>query len=96
MRGDDGAGRPSSCRTDVNGEALKERILLNRRVGIRELPVALQLAIGSVHDIAHEGQGYRKVRARIVPRYLTDKHNNRRFDIAVSQLRNCVEERMSS
>ena len=69
---------------------------LNRRVGILELPVALHLAIGTVHDIAHEGQGYRQVRARMVQRYLTDKHNNRRFDIAVSQLRRCVEERMSS
>jgi hypothetical protein len=59
MRGDDRPGRPSSCRTDVNGEPLKERILLNRRVGIRELPVALQLSIGKVHDIAHAGLGYR-------------------------------------
>jgi len=49
MRGGNRVGRPSSCRTDVNGEPMKERNLLNRRVGIRELPVALQLFIGTVH-----------------------------------------------
>jgi len=91
MRGDERALRPSSCRTNVNGEPLKQRILLNRRVGIRELPVALQLSIGTVlHDISHEGLGYRKVRARMISRYLTDKHKNRRFDFLELRHPRCI------
>ena len=62
-------GRPSMSTTDENVEAVKEIVLKNRRITIREV-ADVGISVGSCHDILSDVLGMRRVSAEFVPKLL--------------------------
>ena len=64
------SGRPSTSVTDKNIEKVKEIVLKDRRVSIREIAADLGVSFGSVQSVIHDVLCMRRVEARLVPRVL--------------------------
>jgi ribosomal protein S25 len=48
----------------------------NRRITVQELSTAVNINMGSIHQILHAHLGYRKACAQWVPKHLTDEQEN--------------------
>ena len=75
-------GRPSTSTTDKNVGAVKEIVLKNRRITIREVAEDVGISVGSCHDIFSDVLGMRRVSAKFVPKLLNFDQKNRRMTIA--------------
>ena len=75
-------GRPSTSTTDENVEAVKEIVLKNRRITIREVAEDVGISVGSCHGILSDVLGMRRVSAKFVPKLLNFDQKNRRMTIA--------------
>ena len=67
------SGRPSSAHSSANIDQADTLIKKNRRITINELAESLGVSAGSAVKIM-DTLGYSKVRARWVPRQLTEAH----------------------
>lgn len=80
------SGRPSTSITDENIDKIKEIVLANRRVSIREIASDLGVSFGSVQNVMHNILAMRRVEARLVPRVLNLLQKQHRIDVAKEML----------
>lgn len=72
------SGRPKMAADEGNVEKVKEIVLSDRRLKVREIAEASGIPKSSVFRILHEDLGMKKLCARWVPRLLTDLHKENR------------------
>ena len=65
------SGRPVEVMTPENSDAVKQLMMTDRRLKVRQIAETLGISYGSVETILHEKLGMSKVCARWVPRMLT-------------------------
>ena len=85
-------GRPKTAVTEVNSEKVRQLILNDRRVTVREIQSETGLCVASIHHIIHEELHMRKLTARWVPRLLTEDHKMKRLSISKELLSRVEEE----
>jgi hypothetical protein len=83
---DERSGRLSTSTTEENTERVQVMILDNRRVTIDEVAYHLLISHGSVHEIIHSRLDFHKVRARWVPKQLTEEHKRTYLTVCQSLL----------
>ncbi|CAK9801685.1 Mariner Mos1 transposase [Anthophora quadrimaculata] len=76
------AGRPSIVSTDENIEKIKNMIMDNRRLSVREVAHEVEMSHMSVHNILSEVLGMRRVAARLVPKELNFLQKEHRKAVA--------------
>lgn len=79
---DERSGRPSTSKTDENINKVREMLINNRKLTIRELAEDLNIAYGSIQDIVVNDFGLRRVAAKLVPKELNFMQKRDRVDIA--------------
>ncbi|XP_018049472.1 PREDICTED: histone-lysine N-methyltransferase SETMAR-like, partial [Atta colombica] len=79
---DERSGRPSTSKTDENINKMREMLINNRKLTIRELTEDLNIAYGSIQDIVINGLGLRRVAAKLVPKELNFMQKRDRIVIA--------------
>ena len=67
---DERPGRPSTSRTDENVKKVKEMVMNNRRITIREVADDIDISVGSCHEIFSDVLGMKCVPAKFVPKLL--------------------------
>ena len=82
------SGRPSSVHSSANIDQADALIKKNRRITINELAEPLGISAGSAVKIT-DTLGYSKVRARLVPRQLTEAHKQSRLEACFELLEYC-------
>lgn len=79
---DERAGRPSTSVSARNIEEVKQKIMQNRRLTIREISEEMGISFGSVQHILTQDLGMTRIAAKFVPRLLTDEQKLKRMQIA--------------
>ncbi|KYN26663.1 hypothetical protein ALC57_03963 [Trachymyrmex cornetzi] len=79
-------GRPSMSKTDENVQEVKEFVLKNRRITIREIADDLNISFGSCQSILTDVLGMTRVSAKFVPKLLNFDQKQRRMNIAQDML----------
>uniref|UniRef100_A0A8C4RHA2 Mos1 transposase HTH domain-containing protein n=1 Tax=Erpetoichthys calabaricus TaxID=27687 RepID=A0A8C4RHA2_ERPCA len=72
------SGRPSSARTDVNVQRVRDFLKMDQRLSLYQVAEALDLSEATVQRIVTEDLHMRKVCAKLVPRVLTEEQKNNR------------------
>ena len=72
------SGRPSTSIHDQNINKIKEIVLVNRRLTIRELVDMGGISFGSVQTILKDHLALRRVKSRLVPKFLNFFEKERR------------------
>ena len=67
---DERPGRPSTSRTDENVEKVKEMVMNDRWITIREVAHNVGISIGSCYEILSNVLGMKRVAAKFVPKLL--------------------------
>lgn len=80
------SGRPKTSKTEGNIEVVKEKILSDRRLTIREVADDTDLAFATVQSILTEDLGMRRVSAKFIPKLLTDEQKEARVQICADLL----------
>jgi len=70
VKDDERSGRPSTSKIDENINKVREMLINNHKLTIRELAKDLNIAYGSIQDIVVNGLGLRRVAAKLVPKEL--------------------------
>ena len=83
---DERPARPSTSRTDENVEKVKEMVMNDRRITIREVADAVGISIGSCHEIFSNVLGMKRVAAKFVPKLLNFEQIQRRIEVAQESL----------
>ncbi|CAK9818881.1 Protein GVQW3 [Anthophora quadrimaculata] len=76
------AGRPSIVSTDENIEKIKNMVMDNRRLSVREVAHEVEMSHMSVHNILSEVLGMRRVAARLVSKELNFLQKEHRKAVA--------------
>lgn len=63
-------GRPSTSKTDENVDEIRQLLIENRKLTIREIAETTNISFGSVQSILRKDLGLRRVTARLVPKEL--------------------------
>ena len=69
--------RPGTSTTDENVEKVKEMVMNDRRITIREVADDVGISIGSCHDIFSNVLGMKRVAAKSVPKLLNFEQKQR-------------------
>ncbi|XP_015905835.2 protein GVQW3-like [Parasteatoda tepidariorum] len=77
---DERSGRSSTSKTDENIDKLKEMLVNNHKLTIREIAESLNISYGPVQDILVNDLGLRRVAAKLEPK-----------DLNFMQKRDCVD-----
>ena len=83
---DERPGRPSTSTTDENVEEVKEMVINDRRITIREVTNDVGMSIGSCHEIFSNVLGMKRVAAKFVPKLLNFEQKQRRMEVAQQSL----------
>ena len=75
------SGRPSTSRTEVNVERVKQIVRGDHRLNVRMIASQLDMKKDNVWKITTEDLGMRKVCAKMVPRLLNDDQKERRMQM---------------
>jgi len=75
-------GRPSTSKTDENVDEIRQLLIENRKLTIREIAETTNIWFGSVHSILREDLGLRRVTARLVPKELNFVQKLHRAEIS--------------
>uniref|UniRef100_A0A0K8WBT5 Mos1 transposase HTH domain-containing protein n=1 Tax=Bactrocera latifrons TaxID=174628 RepID=A0A0K8WBT5_BACLA len=86
------ACRPSTSVNDSNVDKVTERVLENRRVGIRDIAEDLNISYGSTQQILNNVLGMKRVNDTLVPKDLNLLQKRRRIEIAKEMLDNLAED----
>ena len=78
--------RPSTSTTDENVEKVKEIVMNDRRITIREVTDDVGISIGSCHEIFWNVLGMKRVAAKFVPKLLNFEQKQRRMEGAQESL----------
>ncbi|XP_018058121.1 PREDICTED: histone-lysine N-methyltransferase SETMAR-like [Atta colombica] len=79
---DERSGKPSTSKTDENINKVREMLINNRKLIIRELAEDLNIAYGSIQDIVVNGLDLRRVAAKLAPKELNFMQKRDRVVIA--------------
>ena len=79
-------GRPSTSTTDENVEKVKEMVMNDRRIIIREVADDDGISIGSCHEIFSNFLGMKRIAAKFVPKLLNFEQKHRRMEVAQESL----------
>ena len=80
------SGRPSTSIDDQNINNIKEMVLGNRRLTIRELFDMVGISFGSVQTILKDNLCLRRVKSRLVPKFLKFFEKERRVQACEAML----------
>jgi len=80
------SGRPSTSKNDENVQEVKEIVLKNRRITIREIADDLNISFGSCQSILTDVLGMTRVSAKFVSKLLNFDQKQRRMNIAQDML----------
>ena len=83
---DERSGRSSTSKTDENVEKVKEMIMNDRRITIRERADDVGISIGSCHEIFSYVLGMKRLAAKFVPKLLNFEQKQRRMEVAQESL----------
>ena len=83
---DEHPGRPSSSTTDENVEKVKEMVINDRRITIREVADDVGISIGSCHEIFSNVLSMKRVAAKFVPKLLNFEQKQWRMEVALESL----------
>ena len=83
---DEHLGRPSTSTTHENVERVKEMVMNDRRITIREVADDVGISIGSCHKIFSDVLGTKRVTAKFVPQLLNFEQKQRRMEVAQESL----------
>jgi hypothetical protein len=72
--------------TEEKNAAVDTLVQENRRIIVRELSMAVNIGMGSLHQILHAHLGYCNVRAQWVPKHLTDEQKYLQMGICMEVL----------
>lgn len=75
-------GRPSTSKTDENVDEIRQLLIENRKLTIREIAETTNISFGSVQSILREDLGLRRVTARLVPKELNFVQKLHRAEIS--------------
>jgi len=75
------SGRPATATTSWNEERTLELIRENRRITVEEVAGRLNVSVGSVYSLIHDGLKFSNVCARWVPKELTEERKRKRLDV---------------
>lgn len=77
-------GAPTTVTTEENVEKIKNLVMADRRLKVREIAAEVGISLDRVHLILHEKLGLSKVCARWVPRLLTDAQKQDRAEMSLA------------
>lgn len=80
------SGRPSTSNTDENVQKVREMVLKDRRITIREIADDLNISFGSCQSILTDVLGMARVSAKFVPKLLNFDQKQHRINIAQDML----------
>ena len=83
---DERPGRHSTSTTDENVEKVKEMVMNDCRITIREIADDVGISIGSCHDIFSNVLDMKRVAAKFVPKLLNFEQKQRRIEVAQESL----------
>ena len=83
---DERRGRPSTSTSDKNVEKVKEMVMNDRRIIIREVADDVGISIGSCHEIVLNVLGMKRVAAKFVPKLLNFEQKQRQMKVAQESL----------
>ena len=83
---DERPGRPSTSTTDKTVEKVKEMVMNDRRITIREVADDVGISIGSCHEIFSNVLGMKRVAVKFVPKLLNFEQKQRRMEVAEESL----------
>ena len=83
---DERPGRHSTSTTDENVKKVKEMVMNDRRIRIREVADDFGISIGSCHEIFSNVLGMKRVAAKCVPKLLNFEQKQRRMEVAQESL----------
>ena len=83
---DECPGRSSTSTTDENVEKVKEMVMNDCRITIREVADDVVISIGSCNEIFSNVLGIKRVAAKFVPKLLNFKQKQRRMEVALESL----------
>ena len=86
VEGDERPGRPSTSTTDENVEKVKEMVMNDCRITIREVADDVAISIDSCHEIFSNVLGMERVTAKFVPKLLNFEQKQRRMEVAQESL----------
>ena len=83
---DERPGRLRTSTTDENVEKVKEIVMNDRRITIREVADDVGISISSCHEIFSNVLGMKHVKAKFVPKLLNFEQKQRRMEVAQESL----------
>lgn len=82
------SGRPSTSTTDENIASVKNLVMENRSISIREIAALLDISFGSTEHILTEILGMKRIEARLVPKELNFLQKQHRVEVAKQMIAN--------
>ena len=86
VESDPRSGRPSTSRNEEAMDQVREKVLEDRRLTVREIAAEMGISTGSVHSILTEDLNLRRVSAKFVPKLLTEQQKELRKEISEDML----------
>ena len=83
---DERPGRPGTSTTDENVEKVKEMVMNDRRITIREVADDVSISISSCYEIFSNAFGMKRVAAKFVLKLLNFEQKQRRIEVAQESL----------
>ena len=86
VESDPRSGRPSTSRNEEAMDQVREKVLEDRRLTVREIAAEMGISTGSVHSILTEDLNLRRMSAKFVPKLLTEQQKELRKEISEDML----------
>ncbi|GFT99537.1 HTH_48 domain-containing protein [Nephila pilipes] len=75
-------GKPQNARSAANVERVRNLVMTDRRLTVREISEEVGVSKDSAHAILREDSNMNRVAAKFVPKWLSPEQKELRFDVA--------------